>query len=105
MVLLKNVENLDQRHAIPTDCATSMKGGSVRRGIGPRLCDTFVISVPEQPRCRIIQVLVVNQQLPSHFIICICAIAKHLSVAREKRERHENSISPQLPLPVRVGRM
>src|SRR6266513_3302372 len=100
MVLLKNVENLDQRHAIPTDCAAPMKGGSVCRGIGPWLCATFVISVPEQPRCRIVQVLVVNQQLLSHFIICIRAVAKHLSVAREKRERHENSVGPQLPLPV-----
>ena len=68
-------------------------------GIGPWLGSALIIGMPQQTRCGVVQVLVINQQLVCHFIVRRCAISKHLPIAREKRKRHENTVGPQLPLP------
>src|ERR1051326_1938603 len=61
--------------------------------------------MPKQSGGRIVQVLVIDQHLPGNFIVSVLAVPKHLAIAREKWQRHKDTISPKLPLPALRVRM
>src|SRR5213593_461553 len=67
-------------------------------GIGPGLRTAFVIGMPKQTRRRIVQMPVIDQDLFGRFVIRVLAVAKHLAIAHQKWERHENAVCPELPL-------
>src|SRR5262245_20738701 len=93
------LEQQDQRHCIPTEGAPPVKGGLMRRGIGPRLSAALIVCMPQETGRWVVEVLVVDQHLLHYLVICVFAVAKHLTVARKKRQRHKYAVGPQLPGP------
>src|ERR1043166_444884 len=61
--------------------------------------------MPQQTGRRVVEVLVVNQHLLHYLIIGVLAVTKHLTVPREKRQRHKYAVGPQLPCPARNVRV
>ena len=98
MVLRQNLQDLNERHAEPTNGAAPVISGRVRGWIGPGLAAALIVRVPKQTSSWIIKVLIINQQLFRNFVIAVRAVAEHLSVTSQKRKRHEDAVSPKLPL-------
>src|SRR5258708_19722747 len=70
----------------------------MRGRISPRLLTTFVVGMPQQTCCWIVQVLVVDKHLLGRFGVCVSAVAEHPTVANHKGKRHEHPINPKLPV-------
>ena len=68
-VLWQNLQQLDQSHSEPANCAAPMISRLVRRGIGPGLRAALIVCMPEQAGRGIVQVLVINQHLFGRFIV------------------------------------
>src|SRR5581483_10587034 len=100
-----DVRQTDQRHPVPTKGTPPMKSRSVRSRIRPRLRAAFIVRMPQVSRRGIVEMLVIDQHLLHHFFVGVFAFAKHLAVARKKRQRHKDAIGPQLPGTARNVRM
>src|SRR6266542_4523053 len=66
--------------------------------IGPFRGAALVVSVEHQACFWIIQMAGIDGQLFRGFIVGIGGVAKQLAISRQKRQRHEHPIPPQLPL-------
>src|SRR2546422_7077641 len=75
------------------------------RRISPRLLPAFIIGMPKQTCCWIVQMLVIDEHLLCRFGVCVSAVAEHLTVANQEGKRHEHAVGPKLPGPAGDVRM
>src|SRR5260370_40979815 len=98
MILRNDLKQLDKGNLIPAKGAARVEARVMRGRISPRLLTTFVVGMPQQTCCWIVQVLVVDKHLLGRFGVCVSAVAEHPTVANQKGKRHQHPISPTLPV-------
>src|SRR6266702_918837 len=98
LMVWQNLQNLDQRHAVPSNCAAPLDRRMVGYRICPWLLSALIVGMKEEARVWVIEVTSVDQQLLCGFIAGILPVIEGCAIPNEEGHGHIHTVQPELVL-------